>query len=107
MPTIAGLLGYEFQNGTLGRDIQQPAPEGERVIPLVLLEGTFPIIGGVTKDFLVQMNHDGSKPTMHDLASPTPLDNIAEQHPAEFQRLLELTHGLHEAARLMMYQNVR
>ncbi|MBD7976138.1 LTA synthase family protein [Serpens gallinarum] len=107
LPTVAGLLGFEFQNGTLGRDIQQPAPEGERVVPLVLLEGTFPIIGGVTKDFLVQMNHDGSKPTMHDLASQMPLDNVADEHPEEFQRLLELTHGLHEAARLMMYQNVR
>jgi glucan phosphoethanolaminetransferase (alkaline phosphatase superfamily) len=107
LPTVAGLLGFEFQNGSLGRDIQQPAPEGERVVPLVLLEGTFPIIGGVTKDFLVQMNHDGSKPTMHDLASQVPLENVAEQHPEEFQRLLELTHGLHETARLMMYQNVR
>jgi len=107
LPTVAGLLGFEFQNGSLGRDIQQPAPEGERVVPLVLLEGTFPIIGGVTKNFLVQMNHDGSKPTMHDLASQVPLENVAEQHPEEFQRLLELTHGLHETARLMMYQNVR
>ncbi|VVN71725.1 hypothetical protein PS687_05587 [Pseudomonas fluorescens] len=52
----------------MGRDIQQSAPESERVVPLVLREGTFPIIGGVTQDFLLQMQHDGSSPPLHDLA---------------------------------------
>ena len=31
----------------------------------------------------------------------------AAQHPAEYQRLLALTRGLHETSRLMLYQNVR
>ena len=107
LPTVAGMAGMPFTNGAMGRDIQQPAPEGERVVPLVLREGTFPVIGGVTQDFLLQMQHDGSGPTLHDLASPTPRDNVAQQHPEEFQRLLELTRGLHESARLMLYRNVR
>ena len=107
LPSVLGMAGMEFHNGALGRDIQQPTPEGERVVPLVLREGTFPLIGGVTKDFLLQMQHDGSEPTLHDLASPTPLDNVAEQHPEEFRRLAELTRGLHETSRLMLYQNVR
>jgi phosphoglycerol transferase MdoB-like AlkP superfamily enzyme len=107
LPTVAGMAGMPFSNGAMGRDIQQPAPEGERVVPLVLREGTFPVIGGVTQDFLLQMQHDGSGPTLHDLASPTPRDDVAQQHPEEFQRLLELTRGLHESARLMLYRNVR
>ncbi|EPL10484.1 LTA synthase family protein [Pseudomonas sp. CF161] len=107
LPTVAGMAGMPFTNGAMGRDIQQPAPEGERVVPLVLREGTFPVIGGVTQDFLLQMQHDGSGPTLHDLASPTPRDDVAQQHPEEFQRLLELTRGLHETARLMLYRNVR
>jgi hypothetical protein len=32
---------------------------------------------------------------------------VARQHPEEFQRLLELTRGLHETARVMLYRNVR
>jgi hypothetical protein len=56
---------------------------------------------------LVQMEHDGSSPTLHDLASPTPLDNVAKQHPEEFKRLSELTRAMHETSRLMLYQNVR
>ncbi|WP_343351793.1 LTA synthase family protein [Pseudomonas sediminis] len=107
LPTVAGLVGVPFDNGGLGRDLQLPAPEGERVVPLVLQEGSFPVIGAVTRDFLVQMQHDGSSPTLHDLRSPTPRDNVAEQHPEEFQRLLGLSRGLHEAARLQMYRNVQ
>lgn len=107
LPTVAGLVGVPFDNGGLGRDLQLPAPEGERAVPLVLQEGTFPVIGAVTRDFLVQMQHDGSSPTLHDLHSPTPRDNVAEQYPQEFQRLLALSRGLHEAARLQMYRNVQ
>lgn len=107
LPTVAGMLGVPFSNGSLGRDIQQPAPEGERVVPLVLQEGSFPVIGAVTRDFLLQMQHDGSSPTLHNLHSPTPRDNVAADHPQEFKRLLALSRGLHEASRLQMYRNVR
>jgi len=107
LPTVAGMAGMPFTNGAMGRDIQQPAPEGERVVPLVLKEGTFPVIGGVTKDFLLQMQHDGSGATLHDLASNTPREDVAQEHPQEFERLLELTRGMHEGARLMLYRNVR
>jgi len=107
LPTVLGLLGFEFENGTMGRDVQQPAPEGERVVPVILRTGTFPLIGGITRDFLLQMWHDGSQPTLHDLASETPLDDVSAQHPEEFERLQGLTRALYESARLMMYQNVR
>jgi len=107
LPTVAGMAGIPFRDGAMGRDIQQPAPEGERMVPLVLREGTFPVIGGVTKDFLLQMQHDGSSPTLHDLASQTPRDDVAQQHPDEFERLQALTRGLHESARLMLFRNVR
>ena len=91
----------------MGRDLLQPAPEGERVVPLVLREGTFPLIGAVSKDFLLQMNYDGTEPSLHDLDSETPLDNVAEQHPEEYKRLLPLARGLYETSRFMLYDNVR
>lgn len=105
LPTVAGMAGIEFSNGAMGRDIQQPSPEGERVVPLVLREGTFPLIAGVTRRYLLQMEHDGSSPTLHDLASDTPLLNVADENPEEFARLSQLTRGLHESARLMLYRN--
>ncbi|MFT6464171.1 MAG: hypothetical protein ACJARL_000958 [Halopseudomonas sp.] len=107
LPTITSLLGKEYDNRTMGRDVLQPSPEGERVVPVVLREGTFPLIGAVSKDFLLQMNYDGTEPSLHDLNSMTPLDNVAEEHPEEYQRLLPLTRGLYETSRFMMYENVR
>jgi membrane-anchored protein YejM (alkaline phosphatase superfamily) len=107
LPTIAGLLGVEYRNGTLGRDVQLPAPEGERAVHVILREGAFPLIGAVTRNFLVQMNHDGSQATMHDLASKTPTENVASAHPEEFARLAALARGLHETSRFMMYENRR
>ncbi len=53
------------------------------------------------------MQHDGSQPTLHEIASPEPLVDVADRYPEEFQRLVALTRGLHEASRLMLYQNVR
>ena len=107
LPTVASLLGFEYENRTMGRDLLQPAPEGERVVPLVLREGSFPLIGAVTQDFLLQMNYDGTEPSLHDLDSDTPLDNVAEQHPEEYQRLLPLARGLYETSRYMRSENVR
>lgn len=107
LPTVLGILGKPYVNGGMGRDVQQPAPEGERVVPLVLREGTFPIIGGVTQHFLLQMQHDGSAPTLHDIRSETPKDDVALQYPDEFQRLKELTRAMHETSRIMLYRNVR
>lgn len=107
LPTLAGLLGIEYETRVMGRDLLTTAPEGERVVPLVLREGSFPLIGAVSKDFLLQMNHDGTQPSLHDLHSDTPLDNVAEQYPEEYQRLLPLTRGLYETSRYMLYDNVR
>ncbi len=77
------------------------------MVPLVLREGTFPLIAGVTQHYMVQMEHDGSSPSLHDLASPTPLDNVADKNPEEFKRLSELTRAMHETSRLMLYKNAR
>lgn len=105
LPTVAGLLGLEYTNTTMGRDIQLPAPEGERAVPVLLREGTFPLIGVVTRHHLLRMNADGSEASLHEIASKTPLDNVAAQHPDEFARLSGLARGLHETARLMLYSN--
>ncbi|GHU05708.1 sulfatase [Betaproteobacteria bacterium] len=104
LPTVAGLLGVEYRNTTLGRDIQLPAPEGERAVPLLLREGNFPLLGVVTSRYLMQMNADGSQPALYDIGSDE-LENIASSKPEEFARLSALARGLHETARVMLYSN--
>ncbi|MDR3086450.1 MAG: LTA synthase family protein [Azoarcus sp.] len=104
LPTVAGLLGIEYRNTTMGRDIQLAAPEGERAVPLVLREGAFPLLGVVTNRYLLQMNADGSQPALYEVNSDK-VENVAEQNPEEFARLSALARGLHETARVMLYSN--
>jgi phosphoglycerol transferase MdoB-like AlkP superfamily enzyme len=104
LPTVAGLLGIEYRNTTLGRDIQLPAPEGERAVPLVLREGNFPLLGVVTRRYLLQMNADGSQPALYEVGSDEVVD-VARRDPEEFARLSALARGLHETARVMLYSN--
>ena len=104
LPTVAGLLGLEYRNATLGRDIQMPAPEGERAVPLVLREGSFPLIAVVTRRHLLQMNADGSQAGLFAVDANT-VEDISGSHPEEFARLSALVRELYEAARLMLYSN--
>ncbi|MED5239432.1 MAG: LTA synthase family protein [Pseudomonadota bacterium] len=106
LPSIAGMLGLNYRNTTLGRDFQTPAPEGERASFVVLLEGPNPVYGMVTRNFLVRMNADGSNATLHDLHSDTPKKDVSAAHPETFKRLFDLARAEYETARFMMYDNV-
>jgi hypothetical protein len=107
LPTVAGLLGLEYTNRTLGRDIQLSAEGPDRAVPLVLVEGSFPIIGAVTSEFLVKMNHDGSSPSLHALEADHPLEDLAGRYPERFERLKDVALGAHETSRYLLYNNVR
>ena len=104
-PTVAGILGLEYLNSTMGRDINIPAPEGERVVFTQTADKRFPIIGAVTKDHMVRMNHDGSDAKMHDLSSSEPLVDISAQYPDEFQRLQDLARGIYVTTKFQFYHN--
>lgn len=107
LPTVAGLMGVEYQTQTLGRDVQLTRHGKDRVVPLVLVEGSFPIIGAVTSEFLLKMNHDGSDPTLHSMHSDEPREDVAAQYPETFDYLRRFTRGAYETSRIMLYDNVR
>lgn len=105
MPTLAGLLGMEYRNTTLGRDIQMPAPEGERSAFVVLREGPAPQIGMVTREHLARLNHDGEAATLHELYSDEPEQDRAGDDPQTFQNLFDLARGMYETSRYLFYDN--
>jgi phosphoglycerol transferase MdoB-like AlkP superfamily enzyme len=107
LPTVAGLAGLEYTNRTMGRDLQLSSEGRDRAVPLVLEEGSFPIIGAVTSEYLVRMNCDGSEATLHELSSDSPLEDVSGRHPEEFERLRKVAHGAYETSRYMLYDNVR
>jgi phosphoglycerol transferase MdoB-like AlkP superfamily enzyme len=104
LPTLAGLLGMDYRTATLGRDIQIPAPEGARAVPVLLREGTFPLIGVVTSRYLLRMNADGTDAGLYAVDADD-VKNLAAENPQEFARLSALARNLHEAARVMLYSN--
>lgn len=107
LPTVLSMMGLEYENRTMGRDIAKAAPEGDRAVPLVLLEGQFPIIGMVTENFLLKMNYDGTDATLHKMDSLEPREDVANDYPDIFQELSNLTRGTYETSRYMLYHNVR
>lgn len=107
LPTVAGLLGVEYENGGMGRDLQLTDHGKDRAVPLVLVEGTFPIVGLVTEEFLLKMNYDGSDATLHRMDSAEPRNNVADQYPEDFESLRRLGRGAYETSRYMLYSNVR
>ena len=104
-PTIAGLLGLEYLNTTMGRDVNIPAPEGERVVFTQTADKRFPVIGAISKNRMLRMNHDGSDAKLHDLNSPTPLVDISEQEPDRFQQMQDLAKGIYETTKFQFYHN--
>lgn len=107
LPTVTGLLGLDTVNRGMGRDLQLTDHGRDRAVPVVLVEGSFPIVGLVTQDFLVKMNHDGSDATLHAMDSAQPAEDVAEQYPEKFEALRRLTRGAYETSRYMLYSNVR
>ncbi|MCW8193868.1 LTA synthase family protein [Proteobacteria bacterium 005FR1] len=107
LPTVAGLVGLEYTTRTMGRDLQLTRQGKDRAVPLVLVEGSFPIIGAVTSEFLLKMNHDGSDPSLHRMGSDDPKEDVSTQHPETFDYLRRFTRGAYETSRYMLYDNAR
>lgn len=106
VPTVASLLGLEYNNSTMGRDVQTITADREGAF-LVLVEGSFPVIGMINRDFLVKMNEDGSNASLHRLLNTKPELNVAAEYPEIFAQMSELTRAHYETARYQFYQNRR
>lgn len=105
VPTVAGLLGLEYLNTTMGRDINIAAPEGERVVFTQTADKRFPVIGAISKDYMARMNYDGSDAKLHDLSSRQPLQDVSAEHPELFEEMSDLARGIYETSKYMFYHN--
>lgn len=105
VPTVAGMLGLEYLNTTMGRDVNIPAPEGDRVVFTQTADKRFPVIGAISKDYMVRMNSDGSNAKLHDLNSDNPSEDISEQFPEKFESMSDIAQGVYQTTRFMFYNN--
>ena len=105
IPTMAGWLGVDYVNSTMGRDINGPAPEGERAVYTQTSGKRAPVIGAITKNYMLRMQHDGSEAKLHDLHAENPAADVTAQFPEKAAALKDLARGIYETTRFLFYHN--
>jgi len=105
IPTMAGWLGIDYVNSTMGRDINGPVPEGERVVYTQTSGKRAPVIGAITKNYMLRMQHDGSEAKLHDLHAEDPAADVSAQFPEKAAALKELAKGIYETTKFQFYHN--
>ncbi|MDH5737468.1 MAG: sulfatase-like hydrolase/transferase [Gammaproteobacteria bacterium] len=105
LPTVAGLLGVDYVNTSLGRDINSPWPEEERVVFTRTALKRYPVIGAVTRNLMLRMNYDETEARLHDLTSDNPDRDITSQYPLKAEKLKRLAKGIYETAKYMHHYN--
>jgi len=105
IPTMAGFLGIDYVNSTMGRDISSPAPEGERAVYTQTDRKRAPVIGAITKNYMLRMQHDGSDAKLHDLHADDPSADVSAQFPEKAVMLKDLATGIYETTKFQFYHN--
>ncbi len=105
MPTVASLAGIPYLNNTLGRDLLDPKFNDRRYAFTMYHFPAMPRIGVIGEEFVLSVNADGSKRTLHDYRSDAPRENVELMHPGEADKLEALALGLHETAKYLLYNN--
>ncbi|WP_426417403.1 LTA synthase family protein [Aestuariirhabdus sp. LZHN29] len=104
-PTIAGLVGIPYRNNTMGRDINDPAPEGDRAVYTQTSHKTAPVIGAITKDYMLRIEYNSDDIKLHDLNSNTPAVDVSDQFPEKTEQLTKIAKGIYETTRYLLHHN--
>jgi len=104
LPTLADFAGVPYINTTMGRSLNQPIDEN-RVVYTQTSDKQAPIIGAVTKDFMVRMNFDSTNIKLHDLNSDTPETDLSSDDPEKTAELSRLARGIYETTKWMFHNN--
>jgi phosphoglycerol transferase MdoB-like AlkP superfamily enzyme len=104
MPTVAGAIGAEVVNTTLGRNLlDRRLADGYAFIQA--RRGAATEVGLLGRDFYLIMNADGTKPRLHAYASASPTDDLAAGEPERVRAMTDLGLGFLHTSKWMMYHN--
>ncbi|MFT5033922.1 MAG: phosphoglycerol transferase MdoB-like AlkP superfamily enzyme [Bacteroidia bacterium] len=107
LPTLAGLFGVPYDYSALGRDIRATPDGEERYVFTQTAEKRDPVIGVVSKDWMLRMQSDGSDAKLHKLYSDDPAADFSAEFPDKAEKLTRLARGLYESSHYLHYENVR
>jgi hypothetical protein len=105
LPTIAGLASTPHLNSTLGRDLLAPGFDGRRGVFLTDDPGRVRWIGLLNQEFYFTRQVDGSRRSLHRLASESPLVNRIDEHPDVIREMEEFCCAYYETARSLAHFN--
>ncbi len=107
LPSLAGLFGVSYEYGTLGRDFRKHPDGEERYVFTQTADKRDPVIGVISKDWMLRMQSDGRNPKLHKLYSDDPTADHSAEHPDKAEKLTRLARGLYESSHYLHYDNVR
>ncbi|MBB3046198.1 phosphoglycerol transferase MdoB-like AlkP superfamily enzyme [Litorivivens lipolytica] len=106
LPTVAGLFGVPYEYAGLGRDYTKH-PEGEeRYVFTQTADKRHPVIGVISKDWMLRMQSSGDKAKLHKLYSEDSTADHSAANPGKAQHLQKLAKGLYESSHYLHYHNV-
>jgi len=104
MPTVAGAIGAEVLNTTLGRNLlDERFADGYAFIQA--RRGALTEVGLLGRDFYLVVNADGTQPRLHPYASASPADDLAAGDPERVRAMTDLGLGFYHTSKWMMYHN--
>lgn len=106
LPTIASVVGVGYDDTTLGRDLFDTKYNDLRYA-FTITHNRNSTIGVVGKDYYFRIFEDGTNPVLTDLHAPAAdtRKNVLEQHPDIVKHMRDLTFGIFETSKYMLYHN--
>jgi phosphoglycerol transferase MdoB-like AlkP superfamily enzyme len=104
LPTMAGLAGIAYDDTTLGRDLFDPKYDDRREA-FTITHYRVPEIGLLSKDYYYMTMADGKDPRLFALGDHFDNKNLLNERPEVAKRMHDLTMGIYETSKYMLYHN--
>ena len=106
LPTVAGLFGIPYEYAGLGRDYTKHPQGEERYVFTQTADKRHPVIGVISKDWMLRMQSSGEKAKLHKLYSEDSTADHSADQPEKAEHLKRLAKGLYETSHYLHYHNV-
>lgn len=106
MPTAAGLAGIPYSTRTLGKDLFNPVFDERRQAFIYEWYANPPRFGLIDEHFFFRQDTNG-KGALFNLEDRTGAHNVAADYPETFKKMQDLSKGLYETTRYLLYHNPR
>ena len=105
MATIAGLIGGEYVNSTMGRDILEADFKEKEHYAFYMTHENNPHINLIGKKYILRMRADGSDAKLFEYYfKDIPVD-ISAKHKKLFEKMKKTCRGIYEQTRYTRYHN--